>query len=382
MTVTHLFVSGKADGGDATLVQPGNWNAAHVIAAATITLAQIVNVSATQRVIGRNTAGAGVEEEVTASQLFDWVSGTNGVLLTRAAGTWGAATNVGIDGGDLNLVTNATPTTPPSNTVKLSGLTQGGRAMLSLVTPDGEIVPVQPSNSRLANGMWTPLGANQTTIQATGMATPTQATSATVTGRAHANTTLFTSTRRVASVSAAGAGSCAGFRETVGRFWRGNAARAGGFHWVGKFANSDAVIVATGRSFFGLQNSTGAPADVDPSTLINLVGVGNDNGDTQMQLYASGAVAQARTALGANFPANTVSVDVYELAIYCPPNGSRIDWSLLRMNTGHFTSGSISAGANLMANTLFLNTQMWRGNGGTGTAVGIDMLSVYYDLDV
>jgi hypothetical protein len=52
-------------------------------------------------VIGRNTAGAGDPEEVTASQLFDWVSNTNGVLLTRTGGTWGAAANVTIDNGDL-----------------------------------------------------------------------------------------------------------------------------------------------------------------------------------------------------------------------------------------------------------------------------------------
>lgn len=31
MSVTHTFTSGKADGGDATLVQPSNWNAAHTI---------------------------------------------------------------------------------------------------------------------------------------------------------------------------------------------------------------------------------------------------------------------------------------------------------------------------------------------------------------
>lgn len=30
MAVTHLFVSGIADGADATLVQPGDWNDAHV----------------------------------------------------------------------------------------------------------------------------------------------------------------------------------------------------------------------------------------------------------------------------------------------------------------------------------------------------------------
>ncbi len=29
MAVTHIFVSAKSDGGDATLVRPSNWNASH-----------------------------------------------------------------------------------------------------------------------------------------------------------------------------------------------------------------------------------------------------------------------------------------------------------------------------------------------------------------
>jgi hypothetical protein len=32
MAVTHSFVSAKSDGGDATLVKPSDWNAAHVVA--------------------------------------------------------------------------------------------------------------------------------------------------------------------------------------------------------------------------------------------------------------------------------------------------------------------------------------------------------------
>lgn len=31
MPITHPFVSGKSDGGDATLVKPSDWNAGHVV---------------------------------------------------------------------------------------------------------------------------------------------------------------------------------------------------------------------------------------------------------------------------------------------------------------------------------------------------------------
>ena len=43
MSVTHAFVSGVADGGDTSLVQPSNWNAAHSIANGTITAAMIAS---------------------------------------------------------------------------------------------------------------------------------------------------------------------------------------------------------------------------------------------------------------------------------------------------------------------------------------------------
>ena len=47
-------------------------------------------VSATQRVLGRNTAGAGNAEEVTLSQALDWVGSTRGTILYRGASGWAA----------------------------------------------------------------------------------------------------------------------------------------------------------------------------------------------------------------------------------------------------------------------------------------------------
>ena len=66
----------------------GTGTFATTIAAAAVTYAKMQNVSATQRVLGRNTAGAGVTEEVTASQLHDWISATQGTILYRDASAW------------------------------------------------------------------------------------------------------------------------------------------------------------------------------------------------------------------------------------------------------------------------------------------------------
>ena len=54
-----------------------------------VTYAKMQNVSTTQRALGRNTAGAGDTEEVTLSQILDWVgSAAQGDILYRGAATW------------------------------------------------------------------------------------------------------------------------------------------------------------------------------------------------------------------------------------------------------------------------------------------------------
>ncbi len=53
-----------------------------------VTYAKIQNASVTQRVLGRNTAGGGDYEEVSASQLLDWLGDTRGSILYRGASGW------------------------------------------------------------------------------------------------------------------------------------------------------------------------------------------------------------------------------------------------------------------------------------------------------
>ena len=52
ISLKHTFQSAKADGADTTLVQPSNWNAEHTITAAA------------GKVLGRDTSGAGVVQEL------------------------------------------------------------------------------------------------------------------------------------------------------------------------------------------------------------------------------------------------------------------------------------------------------------------------------
>lgn len=69
ISVKHTFQSAKPDGTDATLIQPSNWNEEH-----TLTLA-------TNKILGRITAGTGAVEEI------------------------GPGTGLGLSGGNLNITT-------------------------------------------------------------------------------------------------------------------------------------------------------------------------------------------------------------------------------------------------------------------------------------
>ena len=81
MTVSlkHAFTSPKTDGADATLVQPSNWNAEHTLELAT------------NRLLGRTTAGTGVAEEISVAGGLT----LSGGVLTATGG--GGSPN--LDGG-------------------------------------------------------------------------------------------------------------------------------------------------------------------------------------------------------------------------------------------------------------------------------------------
>ncbi len=94
LTITHPFISGVVDGGDVTKVRPSNWNATHTVTGTvdasqvandTVTYAKIQNVSATDRLLGRDTASAGDIEELTVSGGLEF-TGSLGIQTTAFTG--------------------------------------------------------------------------------------------------------------------------------------------------------------------------------------------------------------------------------------------------------------------------------------------------------
>lgn len=315
MTITHLKVSGVADGGDTTVVRPSDWNADHTI------------------------------------------------LL------------------GLTLPQNETPSTPATDNLGLFTRKLGGRMMPGSIGPSGLDTLMQPNIGRdklwyvTANGdtaVLTYIGANALTAVGT------------ATLRAWASTNLCTSMRGVNYlVTVAAVGAVAGFRGAAQQWQIGDSTdpNIGGFYFICRWAPATGTTVATQRMFCGMRSLIAAPTDVNPSTYVNLMGMGCDNGDTNLQFMTNDATGTAtRTDLGASFPRPTAdSVKVYEVSMFIKPNGTTLYWQVSELSAGVTASGSSSS--DLPVNTLGLAPLCYHSVGGTSSVVGVTLYSLYIDTD-
>lgn len=254
----------------------------------------------------------------------------------------------------------------------------GGRTMLMQMGPSGLDTSLQPNLGGNKVALWMPPGNGTTVPGVFGMAALTA--TGTATARNVATTNLLTRMTRLAYVSAATAGSLAGGREAAAKFTTGAGAGMGGFFYRARFGVSDAAAVAGARMFVGLSASTAAPTNVEPNTLVNSIGLVQQSTSNNLMMYCSGAVAGGNLIdLGANFPANTLSADAYELALFAPASGGVVHYQVTRLNTGDKATGSINT--NLPLNTVLLCHQLWRCNNATALAVGLDICGIYMETD-
>lgn len=313
---------------------------------------------------------------------------SSGALAGDPQFTWDSANNrLVIDSGSIRITSSfleigelTAPSTPTSTRVSLYQENQANRYKLARIDEYGLKQFIQDSMERQSYSFWKPPGNSTTVPGVFGFAAMTA--TGTATARNIATTRYFTRLKRLAYVSAATAGSLAGPRLAVAQYTigAGGTPAVGGFYACTVFGCSDAATVAGARQFVGVSNSTAAPTNVEPSTLTNVVGVGHGAADTNLKLFYGGSAAQTPIDLGVNFPANTLSVDAYELVIWCPPTLQQVNWKVTRLNTGDVASGTLSGtvGTAFPATTTLLTpVQAWRSNNATALAVGLDIMSIY-----
>lgn len=384
-----------ANSADATLLARAN----HTGTQAPSTL----QVSATARILGRVTAAAGPGEELTGTQattLLDTfttalkglapASGGGTTNFLRADGTWAAPPG---GGGNLDSLSDVIITAPSTGqVVKYNGTnwvndtdaTGGGGGTLDGLTDVVIGANAHASDElRFLDGSWQNTTmierswravANSTLGSSLGQATPS--VTGTGTARVPSNTNRAARTHRVGYVSAATANAAAGLRGGGAHFFR-KGSSGGGFTVKFVFVPSSAATVANERAYLGMSTTTGAlTATVDPTAFTNQFGVGYDSAHSNLRIMHNDSTSISTSIdLGANFPARTLSVDLYE-AVFDATVTGEIRYRVTRINTGDVATGTITT--DLPADTSGLCWHVFTANGGTLLAVGMDVVSVEF----
>lgn len=292
--------------------------------------------------------------------------------------------NGGVQVSSAESSTLATLTLPDTQSPAVPGPGYGtifikniaGRAMAAQIGPSGLDTTLQANLGGNKAAMWMPPGGSTTVPGVFGMAALTA--TGTATARGVATTNLLTRMTRLGYVSAATAGALAGAREAVAKFTTGAGPGLGGFFARYRFGISDAATVAGARMFVGLDALAATPTNIDPSTKINCIGVGQIATSDNLHIIRGNATAKTPIDLGANFPANT-NAGAYELNLFAPPAGGCY-WQVRRLNTPFEATGFLPS-TEIPVATQLLCHQLWRCNNATALAVGLDVCGIYIETD-
>lgn len=324
MALKHTFVSTRPEGSDASLVRTSNWNADHTI-----------------------------------------------------------------DAGGITIPFSSTaPTSPAADNVTIFCREIANRAMPGFVGPSGLDSALQPFLARNKVAFWNPPGNATTAPGVFGFGTFTIVSNAgsTFTARNVATTNVLTRMKRVAVVSTNTSGTLGSLRDPQAQYTTGTGSGLGGFHYVARFATSDASTVSGARAFIGLTSATNAPTNVEPSTLTNCIGVAQLSTDaTQWYLVYGGSAAQTPIALGTALGAPTLNTTAFDLAMFSAPSANGVvHYQVTNIGTGETVTGTLTPGTpgvQTPLNTTLLAPRFWRTNNNTGSVVGLDICSLYIETD-
>lgn len=319
------------------------------------------------------------------SALYVGIGGATANATNRLSINTGAAL-FNNAGSSINLTLNKNATANDASLTFQVGFS--ARALVGLLASDDFIFKVSPDGSAYFSGIRThgllhgrvSSKSAERRIYQQWQARPGSATldqeglTATITGTLHSVTSaasnLFTQSPRVKVTSAASVGAAAAANGYSLYLWRGNAADMGGFY-VRMVAGIE-TFQAASRMFMGLYSSAAVIGNVNPSTLLNVIGVGFDSGDTTLSLINNDGTAGAvKTNLGAGFP-TTGGQDLYELILSAEPNGSEVRYRVERLNGGNVAEGTVTT--RLPLNTQFLTPHFWYNN---GTSAGSTELAIH-----
>jgi hypothetical protein len=194
----------------------------------------------------------------------------------------------------------------------------------------------------------------------------------TVTARSSNATNTFTRHPRFGMVSAAAVNSSAGLRNN-----NLTASINGGFKFSAVAGVSSTFNVSQSLFIGWTSGIAVIGTTAVPSALTNIFGFGASGGNTTMQFYYNdGSGGADSVSLGASFPVNTASADMYYFEINAPGGGTSVTYKVTNKSTGATTGGTVSS--NLPSANTLLSWQMWINTGpNAATAVALDIVKMY-----
>jgi len=304
---------------------------------------------------------------------WTWAPDTN--LFRRIE--WVLRTDNDFEASSLTLPIY-TPALPDENNVTIFWRKIWERMMAAFMWPSWLDASIQPHFWR--NKIWFTLPQwNGTVISTMGL---TLTATGTATAANVAVTNIHTMMRRLDYlVTTAATTAVAGFRYAAAQFaiWHASSDLLWGFHMVCRWWPATGVATTTNRAFVGMRNSTAAPTDVEPSSVTNIVWMGWDAADTNIQIMHRGTGAVTKIDLGANFPVPTADrTEVYDIALFSPPwTTQKVGWEVIRVSTGDIASWEITT--NLPLTTVLLAPQWYMSVWGTSSVIWIALMSMYIE---
>jgi hypothetical protein len=214
---------------------------------------------------------------------------------------------------------------------------------------------------------------NSTTVLAENIATGTL--QGTATAVAVSNTSIQTKkTRLKIGVSTPALNGICGYRSTsafniVGTGWK---------FCVG-FGVSDTAFNTSARQFYGMTAITaslGLSSTVTVESLTNIIGIGSDASDTNLQVFHNdGSGTATKIDLGSNFTANrtsgAVATDFFVFEMYNPFDSMNVYYKVTSLENNVTVEGTITT--NLPNDTTPITMQAVRTSGASSNACSFDI---------
>lgn len=255
------------------------------------------------------------------------------------------------------------------NRITPASLGTGAPSSSNFLRGDGSWAIPSPSHLDLMSRVIVLPRHGATTLDGSG---GTMSTTGTATAASWATTNAHTRTQRVDYlVTAAATNAVAGVRSSNpgAIYTRATAAGFGGFKITSTAGPATGVATATHRFFVGVTASTSAPTDVEPSSLVNMVGFGWDAADANCQIFSNDGTGVATKVSTSWAVPTTDRAAMYRVELSCAADAAGIAYLVTDMVTGLTVSGTLTT--DIPAGTTALTPRAYASVGGTSSVVGL-----------